>query len=186
MDRLLQDIKFGIRTLLRTPSFTIVAVLTIALAIGANTAMFSVIHAVLLQPLPLHQPDRVMAVWQVDPNGSPNAFTTPNFVEWKRQGGLVGQMAAYTATAFNLADKDTPERVAGGSLSYEMLPTFGVQPELGRNFTAEEDRPNGAAVALLSDGVWRNRFNADPKILNQTVRLDGIPYTIVGVMPKGF
>jgi putative ABC transport system permease protein len=186
MDRLLQDIKFGIRTLLRTPSFTIVAVLTIALAIGANTAMFSVIHAVLLQPLPLHQPDRVMAVWQVDPNGSPNAFTTPNFVEWKRQGGLVGQMAAYTATAFNLADKDTPERVAGGSLSYEMLPTFGVQPELGRNFTAEEDRPNGAAVALLSDGVWRNRFNADPNILNQTVRLDGIPYTIVGVMPKGF
>ncbi len=93
MDRLLQDIRFGIRTLLRAPSFTIVAVLTIALAIGANTAMFSVINAVLLRPLPYHQPDRVMAAWQVDPNGSPNAWTTPNFVEWKRQGGIVGSMS---------------------------------------------------------------------------------------------
>jgi hypothetical protein len=114
MDRLLQDIKFGTRTLLRTPSFTIVAVLTMALAIGANTAMFSVINAVLLRPLQMHHPERVMAVWQVDPNGSPNAFTTPNFVEWKRQGGTVGRMAVYSAASFNLADKDTPERIVGG------------------------------------------------------------------------
>lgn len=186
MDRLLQDIRFGVRTLLRSPSFTIVAVLTIALAIGANTAMFSVINAVLLRPLPMHQPDRVMAVWQIDPNGSPNAFTTPNFVEWTRQGGMVGQMAAFSPSAYNLADLDAPERVAGGYMSYEILPNFGVQPVLGRNFTADEDRPNGPPVALLSDGMWRTRFNADPNILNKTVRLDGTPYTIVGVMPAGF
>jgi putative ABC transport system permease protein len=186
MDHLLQDIKFGIRTLLRSPNFTIVAVLTIALAIGANTAMFSVINGVLLRPLPVRQADRLMAVWQIDPNGSPNAFTTPNFVEWKRQGGLVANMAAFSSSAYNLADKDTPERVAGGYLSWELLSNFGVQPVLGRNFTADEDRPNGASVALLSDGIWRTRFNADPNVLNQTVKLDGVPYVIVGVMPKGF
>ena len=186
MDRLLQDIKFGVRSLLRSPSFTVVAVLTIALAIGANTAMFSVINAVLLRPLPFHQAERVMAVWQIDPNGSPNAFTTPNFVEWKRQGAMLGQMGAYSPSAYNLADKDTPERVAGGNMSYELLPNFGVQPVLGRNFTAEEDRPNAAPVALLSDGIWRTRFNADPNILNQTVKLDGMAYTIVGIMPAGF
>lgn len=186
MDGLLQDIRFGIRTLARTPSFTVVAVLTIALAIGVNTAMFSVVNAVLLRPLPLHQPERVMAVWQIDPNGSPNAFTTPNFVEWKRQGGLPGEMAVFSSSAYNLADNDTPERVAGGYLSREMLPVFGVQPILGRNFNADEDRPNGAPVVLLSEGMWRTRFNTDPNILNRTVKLDGEPYTIVGVMPVSF
>ncbi len=186
MDHLLQDIKFGIRTLWRTPNFTFVALLTIALAIGANTAMFSVVNAVLLRPLPVQQADRLMAVWQIDPNGSPNAFTTPNFVEWKRQGGLAGNLAAFSPSAYNLADKDTPERVAGGYLSYELLPNFGVQPVLGRNFTADEDRPNGAPVALLSDCIWRTRFNSDPNILNQTVKLDGMAYTIVGIMPRGF
>ncbi len=153
MDRLLQDIKFGIRTLLRTPSFTIVAMLTIALAVGANTAMFSVINAVLLRPLPYGHPERVMAVWQFDPNGSINAFTTPNFVEWKRQGGIVGNMAAYSAGSYNIADQDVPERILGGNISYELLPTFGVQPALGRNFTADEDRPNGPPVVLLSNGI---------------------------------
>ena len=186
MDGLLQDIKFGIRTLLRSPSYTVVAILTVALAIGANTAMFSVVNAVLLRPLPPREADRVMAVWQVDPNGSPNAFTTPNFVEWKRQGGVVGPMAVFSSAGYNLADNDTPERVAGGYLSYEMLNVFGVQPLLGRNFTPDEDRPNGAPVALLSDGLWRTRFNADPNILNRTVKLDGVPYTIVGIMPAGF
>ena len=83
-------------------------------------------------------------------------------------------MAAFSSSAYNLADKDTPESVAGGYMSYELLPNFGVQPVLGRNFTADEDRPNGAPVALLSDGIWRTRFNADPNILNQTVKLDGM------------
>src|SRR3569833_2093846 len=176
MDRIFQDIRFGIRTLLRSPSFTIVAVLTIALAIGANTAMFSVINAVLLRPLPYNQPDRVMAVWQVDPNGSPNAFTSPNFLDWKRQGGIVSNLAVYTPQPYNLAEKDTPERVTGGLMSQEIIPTFGVQPILGRNFTAEEDRPNGAPVAILSSAIWKTRFASDPNVLNQTIKLDGEPY----------
>lgn len=186
MGALFHDLRFGIRSLLRSPTFTIIAVLTIALSIGANTAMFSVINGVLLQPLPYHDPDRVMTVWQIDPNGSINAFTTPNYVEWKRQGGFIGTMGAYTAAAFNLADRDVPERVTGGSFSYELLPAFGVQPVLGRNFTPVEDHPNGAPVALLSDALWRTRFHADPNVLNQTIRLDGMPYTIVGVMPPKF
>jgi predicted permease len=186
MDSFFQDVKFGIRTLLRAPAFTIVAVLTIALAIGANTAMFSVIDAVLLRPLPYHQPDRLMAVWQVDPNGSPNAFTNPNYLEWKRQGGFLGHIATFSPTSFNLADKDVPERVAGGSMQYELLPNFGVQPVLGRNFTADEDRVNGAPVVILSNGLWRNRFNSDPNILNQTIKLDGVPHTVIGVMPRDF
>ncbi|ABF39294.1 ABC efflux pump, inner membrane subunit [Candidatus Koribacter versatilis Ellin345] len=186
MNNLLQDIKFGVRTLLRSPSFTVVAVLTIALAIGANTAMFSVINAVLLRPLPYNQPDRVMAVWQYDANQQINAFTTPNFVEWKRQGGIVAQLSAFTSTAFNIADQDVPERVAGGNMQYELLPNFGVQPVLGRNFTPEEDSLNGPPVAILSNAMWRTRFNSDPNILNQTIKLDSVAYTIIGVMPANF
>lgn len=186
MDRLLQDIRFGIRSLLRSPSFAVVAVLTIALAIGANTAMFSVINAVLLRPLPYHDPNRLMEVWQIDPNGSPNAFTTPNFEEWRRQGNLTDGMAAYTLNSYNLADKDLPERILGGQMSKEMLKVFGVQPELGRNFTTEEDRQNGPPAVLLSDGMWRTRFNADRNILSRTIALDGVPHAIVGVMPASF
>ncbi|HEY3927662.1 MAG TPA: ABC transporter permease [Candidatus Koribacter sp.] len=186
MDILWQDVKYGIRSLLRTPSFTIIAVLTIALAIGANTAMFSVINAVLLRPLPYAKPDRLMAVWQYDPNGSINAFTTPNFVDWRRQGGIVSGLAAYSAQSYNIADQDVPEHVGGGLLSKELLTAFGVQPILGRNFTAEEDRPNGPPVVLLSDVLWKTRFNSDPNVLSRTVKLDGAPYTIVGVMPPNF
>lgn len=186
MDTLRQDIRYGIRSLLRTPSFTIIAVLTIALAIGANTAMFSVVNAVLLRPLPYAKPDRLMAVWQYDPNGSINAFTTPNFVDWQRQGGIVSGLAAFSAQSYNLADQDVPEHIGGGLLSKEILPAFGVQPVLGRNFTAEEDRPNGPPVVLLSNVLWKTRFNSDPNILDRTVKLDGIPYTVVGVMPPAF
>jgi putative ABC transport system permease protein len=186
MEHVLQDIRFGIRTLLRSPSFTIVAVLTIALAIGANTAMFSVINAVLLRPLPYNQPDRVMAVWQIDPNGSPNAFTSPNFQDWKRQGGIVSNLEVYTPQPYNLAEKDTPERVTGGLMSQGIIPTFGVQPILGRNFTAEEDRPHGAPVAILSSALWKTRFGSNPNVLNETIKLDGEPYTIIGVMPADF
>ena len=188
MDGLLQDLRFGLRTLLKSPGFTAIAIVTLALGIGANTAMFSVIDAVLLRPFPFGDPGRVLAVYQVDPNGQPNAFSTSNYLEWKRQGArtVMGNAGAFTPASFNLSHADTPERVQGGRMSWELFSVLRVQPQIGRGFTAEEDRPNGGNLVLLSDALWRSRFGGDRNIVGQSILLDSVPYIVVGVMPARF
>src|SRR5579859_6629362 len=134
MEKLFQDIRFAVRQILKSPGFTAVAVITLALGIGANTAMFSVINSVLLRSQPFRDPGRVMVVWKVMSNGSPNAFSTPAFLEWKQQADFTEHMGAFSAVGKNLSNNHLPERLNGGRVNYELFPVLGVQPVLGRLF----------------------------------------------------
>lgn len=186
MDTLIQDLRYGVRQMVKSPGFTIVAVITLALGIGANTAMFSVITSVLLRAEPFRDADRVMFVWKTMSNGTPNAFSTPAFLEWERQGGFTQHMGAFSAIGKNLSTNDLPERVAGGKVNYDLFPILGVQPVLGRMFLSEEDHPGSRLVVILSYPLWKTRFASSPEILGRSISLDGAPYTVVGVMPRGF
>ena len=185
MSGLFQDIRYALRQLRKNPGFTAIAVITLALGIGANTAMFSVINSVLLRALPYPNPSRVMFVWKTMTNGNPNAFSTPEFLEWRDQGELTGHMGAFSAAGMNLGGKDIPERVAGGKLNYDLLTLLGVQPTEGRMFSPQEDTPGASPVVLLSHALWATRFGSKP-VLGEPIDLDGKPYTVVGVMPAGF
>jgi putative ABC transport system permease protein len=187
MQSLIQDIRYGIRSLANSRRFTVAAVLTLALGIGANTAMFSVIHSVLLAPWPVKDPARVLVVMQRQYNGNQNYFSTADYLDWKDQGGLVAGMGAHVAWQYNLSNPgESPERIVGGKVSYDLFPTLGVAPAKGRLFTRQEDAPNSGHTVLLSNSIWRNRYKSDPAIVGKAVSLDGNPYTVVGVMPEGF
>ena len=187
MDNLLQDLRFGWRTLWRSPGFAAVAIVTLALGIGANTAMFTVVNSVLLQRLPFKNPDSVLVVRQKMSNGGIDIFSTSDFLDWKEQGGVGAEMAATTTTSFNLStDENSPERISGQRVSYNLFAVLGVQPALGRVFNAAEDGPGAAPVVLLSHALWKARFAANGDILGKLIVLDGVRYTVIGVMPKGF
>jgi putative ABC transport system permease protein len=187
MERVIQDVRYGIRSLLKSRRFALAAVATLALGIGANTAMFSVIHAVLLQPWPFKDPARLLAVSQRQANGNQNLFSTQDFLDWKQQGGLLAKMGAHVSWQFNLSSaEEEPERIRGGMVSYDMLPVLGVQPMLGRLFSAEEDIAGSGNFVVLSYALWRDRYRANPRIPGTAIQLNGVPYTVVGVMPAAF
>jgi putative ABC transport system permease protein len=186
MEIILQDIRYGLRMMRQSPAFTAVAVLTLALGIGANTAMFSVINSVLLHALPFRDAGRVMVVWKTMSNGSPNAFSTPAFLETRQQIDSLTHLGAFSSVGKNLGGKDLPERIAGGRVNYDLSAVLGVQPIMGRAFTVDEDRPGAGAVVILSHALWSTRFASRDDILGAAVNLDGVPYTVVGVMPPGF
>jgi putative ABC transport system permease protein len=178
MDRLLQDIRFGIRSLLKSPRFTIAAVLTLALGIGANAAMFSVIHSVLLNAWPVRDSGRLVVVSQRQANGGANLFSTQDFLDWKQQGRLLARMGARVSWEFNLSGTGTqPERVPGGEVSYDWVPTLGVEPMLGRFFSAQEDVAGTGNFVVLSSALWKGRYGANPNIVGKSIQLDGTPYT---------
>jgi putative ABC transport system permease protein len=186
MESLIQDVRYGLRMLAKSPGFTAVAVITLALGIGTNTAMFSVINSVLLRSMPFRDSSRVMIVWKTMSNGAPNAFSTPAFLEIRQQGDFLAHLGAFSNVSFNLASKDVPERIAGGRVNFDLFSVLGVQPALGRTFVAEEDHPGAGHVVMLSHALWETRFGAAHPILGSAVTLDGAPYTVVGVMPSGF
>jgi putative ABC transport system permease protein len=186
MESLVQDLRYAWRMLRQSPGFTIVAVLTLALGIGANTAMFSVISSVLFNSIPFRDSSRVMILWKTMSNGNPNAFSTPAFLDMREQGDFLARLGAFSGVGKNLGGKELPERIAGGKVNYDLLPVLGVQPILGRMFLADEDRPGAGAVVILSHALWSTRFASRQDVLGQTVDLDGAPYTVVGVMPPGF
>src|SRR5580698_7932065 len=179
MEKLIQDVRYGLRMLRKAPGFTVVAIVTLALGIGANTAMFSVINSVLLHSLPFRDPGRIMVVWKTMSNSQPNAFSTPAFLEMQQQGDILAHMGAFSGTSFNLAGKDVPERIAGGKVNYDLFPVLGVEPSLGRMFAQEEDHPGAGHVVLLSHALWATRFDSRRDILGNAVSLDGDPYTVV-------
>src|SRR5262245_8456323 len=178
MESFIQDLRFGARMLVKQPGFTLIAVLTLALGIGANTAMFSVVNAVLLRPLPFPEPERLMLVG----NGS---FAAPDFRDLATQNHSFAQLGAYVNATFNLAGGSVPERVNGARVSASLAPTLGVQPLYGRNLTAEEEREGAAKVVLLGYGVWQRQFGAEPGVVGRTIRLDEQSYTVIGVLPPG-
>lgn len=187
MEQLLRDVRYGARSLRKSSRFTLAAVLTLALGIGANTAMFSIIHSVLLKPWPFPNPGRLVFVHQRQANGNANLFSTQDYLDWKEQGGLLARIGAHVPWQFNLSNIGAqPERVSGGEVTSDLLPVLGVQPLLGRVLSAQDDLPGAGDFVLLSAALWKNRYNADRGIVGKSIQIDGAPYTVVGVMPPGF
>jgi predicted permease len=187
MEKLLQDIRYGARSILKAPRFTVAAVLTLALGIGANTAMFSVIRSVLMRSWPFPNPSRLLLVSQRQANGNTNLFSTQDYLDWKQQGGLLAHMGAHVSWQFNISSLgEPPQRISGGVVSYDFLPVLGVHPQLGRLFAPQEDQSGAGQFVMLSNAFWRNRLAADPHIIGKPLQMDGVPYTVVGVMPAGF
>ena len=185
LDVLIQDLRYARRSLLRTPAFALTAIAVTALGIGANTAVFSIADRVLLRPLPFRDPDRLVRIWENAPS-SPQLEPAPaNYRDWRTMATSFESMGAHIMLSFNMI-RPEPERVAGSGLTSHVLPLLGVQPALGRWFLAEEDRPGAAGAVILSDGLWRRAFGADPNVIGTQVRLDPEVFTVVGVMPAGF
>ena len=190
LEELLQDLRYGARMLRKIPGFTLVAVLTLALGIGANTAIFSVVYTVLVKNLPYPQADRLVMVYEDVrlPNyqNSKNEPSPGNFSDWANQNRVFANMAAYRNRSFNLTGDGEPIRVEGELVTSEFFTTLDINPVLGRVFAPEEDRPGNSHVVVISDTLWRNRFGSSAQILGKKILLDGDSYTIVGVMPPGF
>jgi putative ABC transport system permease protein len=188
MKTLVDDLRFGTRMLLKSPSFTAVAVLTLALGIGANTAIFSAVNSVLLRPLPYKTPDRLAMLWLDNRRlGLHEDLTSyPNFVDWRTQSRLFEDMAAMAEMGADVTAVEVPYEVLGWRVGAHLFSMLGVTPEIGRAFTEQEEQRGHSAVAILSDGLWRERFGADPKALGRTMIMDGDPHVIVGVMPASF
>ena len=188
MDTLINDLKHTLRMLRRTPGFTVTAVAALALGIGANTAIFSVVNAVLLKPLPYPDPDRIVQLMGVSPQGSFAAASVPLYNVWRAQTPILQDVAAYDTggPGINIVGGDRPEQVKGIHVSHEFFRLFGVPITLGRAFTADEDRPRGPNVVVISDGLWHRRFGADPDMIGKPISLGREAYTILGVMGPGF
>jgi predicted permease len=188
MDVLIQDARHALRGLRRSPGFTVVALLTLALGIGANAAIFSLVNAVILRPMPFHDPDRLVMVWNhwktFDIRQGP--LSGPDFVERRANTTTLARLGGYYTTGVNLTGAGEPERVTATRVSHDVLPVLGVPPALGRGFEAAEDSPGRGSVVVLGHGLWKRRFGADAEILGKTVHLDGHPHTVVGVMPPRF
>jgi putative ABC transport system permease protein len=187
-----QDLRYGIRMLAKSRGFTAVTVLTLALGIGANTAIFSVVNAVVLRPLPFPEPNRLVAVLEKNLQRSEQrtaaAVSYPDFLDWKTQNRVFEKIAGFHTSTFTLTGVDEPEPIHSAVVSSDLFVLLGVKPALGRTFLANEDDPNAPTgrVAILSHHLWQRRFGSDPHVLGRTVQLDSQTYTIVGVMPAGF
>lgn len=186
MEALLQDLRYGIRMLWHSPGFTLVALLTLTLGIGANSAIFSVVNSVLLRPLDYEESDRLMILSERSQILEGMSISYPNFTDWREQNQVFEQIAVFRRQSYNLTGIGDPEFLLGGMVSAELFPALRVEPALGRTFTSEEDRPGGNQVAVLTHGLWQRRFGSDPDILGQTLTLNSKPYTVIGVMPAGF
>jgi len=186
MGTLIQDLRFGLRMLRKSPGFTAVAVLTLALGIGANTAMFSVVEGVLMAPLPYFHPDRLVMVWENNPRFPRVWVSYPNFRDWQRSARSFQQMAAGMDKGVDLTGPGAPEHLSGKEISSGFFSALGTELTLGREFLPEEDRQGGTPVAIIGNRLWRDRFDGSPEVLGKSVTLDGVDYTVVGVVPSGF
>ncbi|HYO99659.1 MAG TPA: ABC transporter permease [Pyrinomonadaceae bacterium] len=188
METLLHDLRYGFRMLWKSPSFTLIAVFTLALGIGANTAIFSLVSAVLVKPLNYHEPERLVMVWESDgtTGASGDTVATGNYADWKTQNQVFEDMAAIEWRNFNLTGDGEPERLMAFGVSANFLSLLGASPALGRNFLAEEDKPGANKVVILSHGLWQGKFGGDAGILNREILLNGEKYAVVGVMPQNF
>ena len=186
MEILLQDLRYGVKALLKTPLFTTIAIATVALGIGANTAIFSVVNAVLLRPLPYKDPGRLVSLFEESENGEVNGVSLPNFVDLRDQNQVFEQMAAYRWQAFNLTSIEDPQLLDGWYVSSDFFPVLGVNPILGRTFLPEEDKADGTRVVLLSYRLWQRQFGGEPNLIGQTVTINAQDYTVVGIIPRDF
>ncbi|HEY6403402.1 MAG TPA: ABC transporter permease, partial [Blastocatellia bacterium] len=188
LGELSQDLRYGARMLMKKPGFTLVAVLTLALGIGATTAIFSVVNAVLLRSLPYRDPDRLVLVGHRGEDQGTVTFkaTPPDFLEWRDQSNVFEQIAAYQSDTADLTFNGEPEEWIAGIVSANLFVTLGVSPALGRAFTPEEDQAGGPLAVILSDGLWRRRFGGDPRVIGRAITVGDQSRTVVGIMPPGF
>ncbi len=190
MEKLIQDLRYGVRVLKKKPGFTTIAILTLSLGIGVNTAIFSVINSILLRPLPYEDPEGLVQLWEVSPQqrGTNNtfSFSLPNFVDWREQNQSFEHIAAYMNRSLNYTGGEQPERLQGVLVSPSFFPLLKVQPFIGRAFSPDEEQPGKHTVAIISYGLWQQRFAADPNISEKKLLLNGVPFTIVGVLPERF
>ncbi|MGH9823037.1 MAG: ABC transporter permease, partial [Blastocatellia bacterium] len=191
METLLRDVRYGFRSMKALPSFAGVAILALALGIGACSAIFSVVNAVLLKPLPYSQPDRLMMIWGYSSQGLASGWdvlpaSAPNLADWERQNRSFEQIAAFRTWAYNLTGGDRPERYWAARVSVNFFALLGVSPEIGRAFGSGDDQPGASQKVILSDQLWRQRFAGDESVVGQTVQMSGETFTIIGVMPPWF
>src|SRR5262245_15831980 len=184
---LVHNIRYALRLLRKSPGFTAIAVATLALGIGANTAVFSVVDGVMLRPLPYAVPERLVSLWEVnEQRGGRSSVAPANLVYYGRDTTSFEGLAGVNAISKSLTKAGPPEQLAGEAVTWNYFAVLGVAPAIGRPFLPEEDRPGREHVVLLSDAVWRSRFAADRSIVGRSIMLDGEPYDIVGVMPPAF
>jgi predicted permease len=181
-----QDFRYGLRMLGKNPGFTAVVVLTLALGIGANTALFSIVNGVLLNPLPFEQPDRLVAVYARTAEFKHSSISYPNFLDWRRDNHSFSALASFRGENFNLTGMGDAERLRANMVSATFFPILGVKPVTGRLFTEQEDQVGAAPVALISEALWKRKFASSPDALGKSLTLNGTLYTIVGVIPAGF
>src|SRR5262245_2006325 len=188
MDTFLKDMRYAMRNLVRRPGFTVIAVVTLGLGIGANTAIFSPINALLLKPLPLPEPDRVVAIWDKVPSRGVvhNEVSMANYLDWRAQSQSFEHLALYRWWSTNLTGVESPERIQGFLVTANFLDALGMKPFMGRNFIAEENQPGKDLVAIITYSLWQRRFGGDPNILNKTIKLNSLTRTVIGVMPERF
>ncbi|HEV8482925.1 MAG TPA: ABC transporter permease [Blastocatellia bacterium] len=188
MQTLLRDLRYGMRMLRKNPGFTFIAVFTLALGIGANTAIFSVVNVVLLRPLPYPEPARLIRIWESNPQRGWPYFpaSAPDFEDWRKQQSVFEQLAAQENTTFNLTGDGEPERIPAVSVTAELFPALGISPFIGRSFLPEEEQVGRNHVTVLSYDLWRRHFGSDRVLVGQTIQLSGESYTVIGVMPSTF
>jgi predicted permease len=182
----LQDLRYGLRRLARSPGFSVVAILTLALGIGANTAIFSVVNGVLISPLPFRNADRIVSLFQDLPDFRKGSFSYPNFLDWQRDNRVFESMAAYRWANGTITGAGQPENVSARCVSAAFFPVLGVNPILGRNFTVADDRRGAAPTVLISEGLWQRKFGRDPGVIGKRLVVGGTGRTIIGVIPASF
>src|ERR1700730_6624544 len=187
MDSFLRDLRYSARILIKSPGFTVVAVLALTLGIGANTAIFSVVNSVLLRPLPYSDPGRLMQLWEASAKKGRNEIPAsyPNFADWRDQNHVFEQVAAYSDWTFNLTGTGEPERIRSAIVSPAWFSILGIKPIRGRVFLAGEDEQGKDLVAVISESLWQRRFNSDPNIVGRSINLDDKSFTVVGVIARG-
>jgi putative ABC transport system permease protein len=187
-DEMFQDLRFGLRMLLKQPGFTAIAALTLALGIGANTAIFTLVNSILLRPLPFKDPERLVMVWRANAERTANDLpsSAPLFIDWRERNQVFERMTAFIDGRFNLAGEGEAELIRGANVSAAFFETLGAPPLLGRGFLPGEDRPGAEPVVVLSHGLWQQHYAAAPEIVGQKVTINAQPYTVIGVMPPGF
>jgi putative ABC transport system permease protein len=188
METLLQDLRYGLRMLIKRPGFTFAAIVALTLGIGANTAIFSVINAVLLRPLPFKEPERLVNVWETRPQRGlrQTVVSYPNFADWREQNDVFESIAASYISDFTRTGDENPERLLCGIVSADLFPLLGAQPLVGRVFLPDDDKNGAALTVILSYRLWKQRYNSNPNILDSSITLNGKNYTVIGVMPEGF
>src|SRR5688572_8801459 len=186
MDSLLKDIRYGVRGLLRHPGFTAIVVVTLALGIGASTAIFSVVDTVLLRRLPYRTADRIVAIQELDSGGKRIQVTSANFLDWRAQNTVFEHLAAIRTNTTNLALSDHSERIDFAQTSANFFDVFGITPQHGRLFIPRDEEAGHEPVVVLSDTLWRRRYGADPATVGKQLTFDGRNYTVIGIAPAGF